>query len=61
MVPSLVGEMRGCHFAARCPYVIDACRVAVPPLEPHVLGGHHVRCIRHAELASQRQALVPVA
>ena len=28
MVPSLVGEQTGCHFAGRCSYVIDPCRRA---------------------------------
>ena len=26
VVPSLVGEVRGCAFANRCPHVVDACR-----------------------------------
>src|SRR5262249_53328323 len=26
LVPSLVGQMRGCHFAGRCAYATDACR-----------------------------------
>ena len=31
MVPSLVGETRGCHFAGRCPHAIDVCRALRHP------------------------------
>ena len=51
LVPSLVGEMRGCHFAGRCPHVADVCRQAEIPLEVGAGGEHLVRCIRHAEIA----------
>ena len=26
VVPSLVGDFRGCHFADRCPHAMDVCR-----------------------------------
>jgi peptide/nickel transport system ATP-binding protein len=52
LVPSLVGEMRGCHFAGRCPHAIDACRQAEIPLEASAGGQRLVRCIRHAEIAA---------
>ena len=51
MVPSLIGEMRGCRFAGRCPYVAAACRESEVPLEPGAAPDHLVRCIRHAEIA----------
>ncbi|KAB2911890.1 MAG: ABC transporter ATP-binding protein [Hyphomicrobiaceae bacterium] len=55
MVPSLIGEMRGCRFAGRCPYVAGACRESEVPLETGLETGgeqdHLVRCIRHAEIA----------
>jgi peptide/nickel transport system ATP-binding protein len=51
LVPSLVGEMRGCHFAGRCPHVAEACRRVEVPLEETIGGKHWVRCIRHAEIA----------
>jgi peptide/nickel transport system ATP-binding protein len=51
MVPSLIGEMRGCRFAGRCPYVIAACREAEVPLETSGEENKLVRCIRHAEIA----------
>jgi len=52
MVPSLIGEQTGCHFAGRCSHVIDPCRRQPIPLEAaRGQGGHLVRCIRHAEIA----------
>ena len=62
LVPSLVGEMRGCHFAGRCPHVIDACRQSAIPLEASASGQRLVRCIRHAEIAaSARQRATEAA
>ena len=52
LVPSLVGEMRGCHFAGRCPHVVEACRQSEIPLEASADGQRLVRCIRHAEIAA---------
>ena len=48
-VPSLANLPRGCAFAPRCPYAIDACTVAVPPLAD-TGGGHGSRCIRWPEI-----------
>jgi oligopeptide transport system ATP-binding protein len=48
--PSPLNPPAGCAFHPRCPYAIDACRAAVPPLEP--VGDHHeVACIRAADIA----------
>jgi len=52
LVPSLVGEMRDCHFAGRCPHVVEACRQSAVPLETNADGERLVRCIRHAEIAA---------
>jgi peptide/nickel transport system ATP-binding protein len=52
MVPSLIGESRGCSFADRCPYVIDACRQADIALEESGGASHLVRCLRHKEIAA---------
>ena len=51
MVPSLVGEMPGCHFAGRCRHVAEACRAS--PIALTTLGEHgrQVRCCRAGELA----------
>jgi peptide/nickel transport system ATP-binding protein len=37
--PSLIHVPPGCSFHPRCPYVMDVCRVEVPPLVP--ADGHH--------------------
>ena len=51
-VPSLIGEMRGCHFAGRCPHAVETCRQGEIPLESGAGGERLVRCIRHAEIAA---------
>jgi len=44
-VPDMTRLPEGCRFAARCPFVEPACRVAVPPLA-EVAKGHVTRCRR---------------
>jgi len=43
--PDLARLSAGCPFAARCPYVHDACRRSMPPLE--TVRGDHVRACFH--------------
>jgi peptide/nickel transport system ATP-binding protein len=43
MVPSLREPIAGCPFATRCPYVVERCRVEMPPLETKA-EGHTVAC-----------------
>jgi peptide/nickel transport system ATP-binding protein len=50
-VPELADLPAGCPFAERCPRVVDACRVAPPPVV-QVSMGHDVRCLRVAEAAA---------
>ncbi len=51
-IPSLIDPKPGCRFAPRCPFVLDACRNADPPLVPHPgAGGRIVSCIRAEEVA----------
>jgi len=45
MVPNMANPPAGCRFAARCPFVVDACTAAPPPLAI-VSDGHASRCIR---------------
>jgi len=45
MVPDMSAPPVGCRFAARCPFVLDACRAAPPPVAD-LGGGHWSRCIR---------------
>jgi peptide/nickel transport system ATP-binding protein len=52
LVPSLIGETRGCAFASRCPHVLDVCRAAAIPLEPASGGRQLVRCVRHSEIGA---------
>ena len=45
MVPNMANPPAGCRFAARCPFVVDVCTAAPPPLAI-VSPGHASRCIR---------------
>jgi peptide/nickel transport system ATP-binding protein len=45
MVPNMTHPPSACRFAARCPFVADACLAAPPPLV-EVNPGHTSRCIR---------------
>jgi peptide/nickel transport system ATP-binding protein len=45
MVPNMAQPPLGCRFAARCPFVLDACTKAPPPLLK-ISPGHLSRCIR---------------
>ena len=45
MVPNMAQPPAGCRFAARCPFVLDACTRAPPPLV-EISPGHLSRCIR---------------
>ncbi|HTJ57383.1 MAG TPA: ABC transporter ATP-binding protein [Devosiaceae bacterium] len=50
-IPSPINLPKGCFLASRCPFVIDRCRVEMPP--PTVVGeGHLVHCFRHEEVAA---------
>jgi peptide/nickel transport system ATP-binding protein len=44
-VPSLLRLPPGCRFADRCPFVVDACRAADPPLK-EVGDSHFSACLR---------------
>lgn len=43
----LAGPEGGCPFAPRCPFVVEACRQARPPLD--TIASHQVACIRAKE------------
>ena len=50
-VPSLVDPPPGCRFAARCPFVVDRCRVEYPALrEIAAAPGQLVSCHRAEEV-----------
>jgi peptide/nickel transport system ATP-binding protein len=47
-VPDMAELPTGCPFAERCPRVVDACRVAPPPVL-QLGAGHEARCVRALE------------
>jgi len=51
--PSPLHPPAGCAFHPRCPYAIETCKAAVPPLEP-VGDRHEVACIRAQDIAPER-------
>ncbi|TME59896.1 MAG: ABC transporter ATP-binding protein [Chloroflexi bacterium] len=61
--PDLVRLPKGCTYAARCPYAIDACREADPPLLPVDTPQHEAACIRWQHVAEVlgSDAEIPVA
>ena len=58
--PNLANAPEGCRFAPRCPYRIEPCVAAPPPLAPTDTGGLSA-CIRHAEIAAGAIAWASVA
>jgi len=61
--PDLMRLPVGCSYAPRCPYAIDACRAADPPLIPVDTPRHKAACIRWKHVAEVlgSNAEVPVA
>lgn len=43
-VPKDAGGTTGCHYAAQCPFVHEACRSVVPQMRPTSSDGHMVAC-----------------
>lgn len=62
IVPSLVGEIRGCHFAGRCAYADDACRRGSVELRSTGEVAHRYRCVLPPEVSAEnhRQANLTV-
>ncbi len=52
--PNLALPVQGCGFAARCPFVLQACREGRPALLS-VGPEHRSACLRHAEADALRQ------
>jgi peptide/nickel transport system ATP-binding protein len=61
--PDLIRLPKGCTYAPRCPYAIDACRQADPPLLAVDTPQHEAACIRWQHVAQilHSDAEVPVA
>ena len=50
-VPSPINPPRGCRFHTRCPFAVDLCRQAEPPLEPVKSDpAHQAACHRKDEV-----------
>jgi len=45
IVPSLIGDIRGCHFRDRCRYATEACAGGAVALKPGPEPGHIYRCL----------------
>lgn len=56
-VPSPINPPSGCHFRTRCPYAIDACAHARPPLEK-AGDDRNVACIRWKEIDELGKAAI---
>jgi len=56
IVPSLVGDMQGCHFAGRCRYVTDECRVGAITLQAATEEQHAYRCVLSPEQSQRHLA-----
>ncbi len=51
--PSAIAPPPGCPFHPRCPFAIEDCRKAAPPLEPFEHADHVVACIRKEEIKDE--------
>jgi peptide/nickel transport system ATP-binding protein len=56
IVPSLVGDMKGCHFAGRCRYVTEACTTRAIELRESSTNQHAYRCVLSPEQSRQHLA-----
>ncbi len=53
IVPSLVGNLRGCRFTDRCPYAWSACGADDVGLGAGVEAGHKYRCLLSIEQCAE--------
>ena len=54
--PNLADPPKGCRFAPRCPFVLEACR-GTDPAQAEIAAGHAAACLR----AGEAEALRPLA
>ena len=52
IVPSLIGDIKGCSFSERCRYTSDACTLGSFELKVISAGKHRYRCMLSAEQCS---------
>ena len=53
MVPSLIGDLRGCRFAERCRYATPACSADDVELGAGIEEGHLYRCVLNTEQCAE--------
>jgi peptide/nickel transport system ATP-binding protein len=53
IVPNLVGEIHGCHFASRCPYVHAACETGKIEMREWSKASHEYRCVLSPEQSAR--------
>ena len=46
--PSPLKPPPGCAFHPRCPFAVEKCKAAIPPLAP--FAGREVACVRMGEI-----------
>ncbi len=49
IVPSLVGDMQGCHFATRCSFATESCRTSMIAMRDRDRTNHAYRCVLSPE------------
>jgi peptide/nickel transport system ATP-binding protein len=59
--PDLIRLPPGCSYAPRCPFAVDACRQAEPPLLDVDTPAHRAACIRWSEVAATVPSFAPAA
>ena len=60
IVPSMIGEIHGCHFRDRCPFAWDDCAAA--PIALNEIGaGRAFRCLLSPEEAARKTLAAEVA
>lgn len=55
IVPSLVGEMLGCHFASRCSYADADCQTGKIEMRRARQAGHEYRCVLPPEVCAKNR------
>lgn len=58
-LPTLFDRPTGCHFAGRCPLVLDACRAEPVALERRAGSDREVRCVSAGNAAAMANAGEP--
>lgn len=58
-VPPLTQTFKGCRFAPRCPYQVEACHEKALPMST-LSSSHHVRCVRVNDPGLQSLSLPPL-